>query len=151
MGRSKKNVEISAEAPPAPQEEPKPQKTPIGEEVKEWALKTYEEHTMMLIDFLIVGGAFKRLAFDIFSLSGKGFPFDLEKFTQPQKFDLFYKIYSENWQEFDKDVRFETGYTQKWAMFVKMLALGMTYDEIIKDSKERGYWTPLDQKRKGRW
>jgi hypothetical protein len=36
-------------------------------------------------------------------------------------------------------------------MVVKMLALGMTYEEIIKDSKRRDDWTPLEQKRKGRW
>jgi hypothetical protein len=153
MPRSKKDAKdaLKEENVSNIEQQSNPKRKPFDVEVIEWALQTYEEHTEMLIWFLYAGGNFKKLAFSIFELSGKGFPFNLEKFTEPQKIDLFYKLYSENWELFDSNVRFGDEYEQKWAMVVKMLALGMTYEEIIKDSKRRDDWTPLEQKRKGRW
>jgi hypothetical protein len=132
-------------------QEPETKRKPINIEIEEWALQTYEEHSEMILVFLYMGGNFKNIAFTIFELSGKGFPYNLENITEPIKVDLFYTLYSKNWDKFDCDIRFSDGYEQKWAMIVKMLALGITYEEILADSKRRDDWTPLEQKRKGRW
>jgi hypothetical protein len=62
-----------------------------------------------------------------------------------------YDIYSKDYQVYDCWVRYGDELDQEWAMWVKMNALGMTYEEILQDSERRDNYTPLNEKRKGKW
>ncbi len=63
----------------------------------------------------------------------------------------FYQVYKEDYQKFDEWVRFGQQEDKRYAMWIKMCALGMTYEEILQDSERRDSYTPLNEKRRGKW
>jgi Ethanolamine utilization protein EutJ (predicted chaperonin) len=75
----------------------------------------------------------------------------LETKTDDEKTSDFYQVYKEDYQKFDEWVRFGQQEDKLYAMWIKMGALGMTYEEIFQDSERRDSYTPLNEKRKGKW
>lgn len=125
----------------------------IDEKVLAWSKLTIKEYPEVVFYFLFSTKEDRHFIMKLMKRAGIDFK---EKYLKDSigsgAKQLFYDIYSKDYQRYDAEVRFsDNELDQIWAMFIKMNALGMTYEEIIKDSERRDAWTPLEQKGKGRY
>lgn len=125
----------------------------IKEILKEWAELTCKNYMEVMILLLFGCDEERHLALKIFKWADKPFSERITNVTiiEPELRQLFYNIYSSNYEWFDMQVRFGNELDKTWAMWIKMHALGITYEDIKKDSERRDDWTPLSEKGKGKW
>jgi len=83
--------------------------------------------------------------------AGRDFKKLVETKTDNEKIPVFYEIYKKDYQTWDMWVRFGEEEDKLFAMWIKMYALGMTCEDVLQDSNRRDAWTPLEEKRKGKW
>lgn len=123
----------------------------VEEKVKAWSKLTVKEHFDVIVYFLSSTNEDRHFAIRLLKRAGVDFKNLLENKTDNKKIPAFYDVYKSDPQLFDNWVRFGEEEDKLFAMWIKMYALGMTYEEIIKDSNRRDAWTPLEEKRKGKY
>jgi cytidylate kinase len=126
--------------------------TDIEARIDEWAELTCNDYMDVVLEFMFSSQEDRRFMMRLLKRAGG----DFKKTLVIQKNDNersqpLYDIYSNDYQVYDCWVRYGDELDQEWAMWVKMNALGMTYEEILQDSERRDNYTPLNEKRKGKW
>lgn len=119
--------------------------------VKEWTELTFEDYTEVVLYFIFSTKENRHFMMRLLKKANRDFKNLVVKKTDHEKIEGFYDIYSNNYQVYDMWVRFGDEFDQNWAMWIKMNALGMNYEEVLQDSKRRDAWIPLEEKRKGNW
>ncbi len=126
--------------------------TDIGARIDEWAELTCNDYMDVVLEFMFSSQEDRRFMMRLLKRAGGDFKKALVvKKTDDVRSQPLYDIYSNDYQVYDCWVRYGDELDQEWAMWIKMNALGMTYEEILQDSERRDNYTPLNEKRKGKW
>jgi hypothetical protein len=126
--------------------------TDIEARIDEWAELTCNDYMDVVLEFMFSTQEDRRFMMRLLKRAGGDFKKALViKKNDNERSQPLYDIYSKDYQVYDCWVRYGDELDQEWAMWVKMNALGMTYEEILQDSERRDNYTPLNEKRKGKW
>lgn len=126
--------------------------TDIEARIDEWAELTCNDYMDVVLEFMFFSQEDRRFMMRLLKRAGGDFKKALlVKKNDNERSQPLYDIYSQDYQVYDCWVRYGDELDQEWAMWVKMNALGMTYEEILQDSERRDNYTPLNEKGKGKW
>jgi hypothetical protein len=126
--------------------------TDIEARIDEWAELTCNDYMDVVLEFMFFSQEDRRFMMRLLKRAGGDFKKALlVKKNDNERSQPLYDIYSQDYQVYDCWVRYGDELDQEWAMWVKMNALGMTYEEILQDSERRDSYTPLNEKGKGKW
>jgi hypothetical protein len=130
----------------------KKENTDIEARIDEWAELTCNDYMDVVLEFMFSSQEDRRFMMRLLKRAGGDFKKALLVMKNDnERSQPLYDIYSQDYQVYDCWVRYGDELDQEWAMWVKMNALGMTYEEILQDSERRDNYTPLNEKGKGKW
>lgn len=122
--------------------------------IKAMAADVVEKHAAAVIS-LLFGNKYERAtALNLLDWAGKkGMLYEMPPIIResPGLRTVLSDHYKKYWEMYDCHVRFEEGHKKEWADFLKMVTFGMSKEELEEETKRRGPWIPLNEKRKGHY